>query len=59
MRKRKFTVRKSRTVFIHAARRTGRMDDVAASGYIFGQIHSNIYETSLKSLPASVRKRLP
>mgnify|MGYP007033166662 CR=1 FL=1 len=57
--RRKFTVRKSRTVFIHAARRTGRMDAVTANGYIFGQIRSNIYGTSLKSLPAAVRKRQP
>ena len=36
LRLRKLTVRKSRTVFIHAAQKTGRMDAVAADGYIFG-----------------------
>ena len=50
-----FTVRKSRTVFIHAATKDGRMDDVAVGGYIFWQICSNIYGTSQKS-PAAVRK---
>ncbi|MEZ3492968.1 MAG: hypothetical protein K1W35_04975 [Lachnospiraceae bacterium] len=57
MRKRKFTVRKSRTVFIHAARRTGRMDAVAANGYVFEQTCSNIYGTSQKS-PCSCQKAI-
>ncbi len=42
LRKRKFTVQKSRTVFIHAGQKTGRMDAVAANGYILEQKCSNI-----------------
>ncbi|MEZ3429606.1 MAG: hypothetical protein K1W36_04960 [Lachnospiraceae bacterium] len=49
MRKRKLTVRKNRTVFLHAAPKDGRMDAVAADGYILGQIRSNIWGTSQKS----------
>ena len=49
LRLRKFTVRKSRTVFIHAATKGRRMDAVAVGGYIFEQMCSNIDGTSQKS----------
>ena len=48
-RKREFTVRKNRTVFIHAATKGRHMDAVAANGYIFEQMCSNIDGTSQKS----------
>ena len=49
LRSRKFTVRKSRTVFIYAATKGRRMDAVAVGGYIFEQICSDIDGTSQKS----------
>lgn len=54
-RRREFTVRKNRTVFIHAATKGRRMDAVSASSYIFEQMCSNIDRTSQKS-PCSCQK---
>ena len=48
-RERGFTVRKSRTVFIHTAPQTGRMDAVDSSGYIFGRYAAT--STGLRGSP--------
>ena len=56
-RRREFTVRKNRTVFIHAATKGRRMDAVAVGGYIFEQMCSDIDGISQKSLPAAARNR--